>query len=137
MQLTRYVLIAVALAGCLTAQTVQVSITLKPEWHASFEKGIANLNQQRARSGQPSQTQAEFLHEAMSKVIFSIVDNLNEPVDKPAEIRQADTVVANAQLARQNLSAMMVVAAEPVTPAADPITAPQPETPPADPGPTP
>ncbi len=113
MQILRSLLIALALAGSLTAQTVQVSITLKPEWHVAFEKGIANLNQQKARSGEPSQTQAEFLYEAMSKVIFSIVDNLNEPADKPSEIRQADAVVANAQRARQDLSGMMAVPAEP------------------------
>lgn len=109
MKVLRYAVIALAIIPSLTAQTVQVSITLKPEWHKSFEKGIANLNQQRARLGKPSQTKDEFIEEAMSKVIFNIVVNMNEPADTPAEIRQADATIANAQRAKQDLWEMMAV----------------------------
>lgn len=135
MRLLRYATIALTLAGALTAQTVQVSITLKPEWHASFEKGIANLNQQRARAGKPSQTKAEFLQEAMSKVIFSIVDNLNQPGDKPSEIRQADAVVADAQRVRLELSKMMSVVIEAENTATDASPPLDPPDPPAEPTP--
>ena len=135
MKILRYTVIALALSGAMAAQTVQVSITLKPEWHASFEKGIANLNQQRARAGEPSQTKAEFLHEAMSKVVFSIVTNLNEPADRPSEIRQADAVVADAQRLRLELFKMMSVDIEAENTAPDASPPPDPPDPPAEPAP--
>ena len=103
MQVLRYAAAALLLTGGLAAQTIEVSVTLKPEWHASFEKGMANLNQRRARSSQPAQTAQEFLTEALQRIIFSIVDTQNEPADKPTAIQQADQAIALAQQARQAL----------------------------------
>ncbi len=115
MQVLRYATIVLAMASILPAQTLEVSITLKPEWHASFEKGMTNLNQRRARSGQPAQTPNEFLTEALQRIIFSIVDTQNEPADKPVAIQQAAQAIALAQRARQALAASISpVAATPV-----------------------
>ncbi len=107
LKLTRYLVLALAFTGYLAAQTLEVSITIKPEWHAAFQKGVANLNQQRARSGEPSQTPTEFLREAMAKVVFSIADNMNQPVDKPADLQKADADMAEAKRSRQELFKLM------------------------------
>ena len=118
MQVLRYAAAVLAIASILPAQTIEVSITLKPEWHASFKKGMANLNQRRARSGQPAQTPNEFLTEALQRIVFSIVDTQNESADKPVAIQQADQAIAQAQRARQALAASI---SPPSAPPAPPV----------------
>ncbi len=118
MQVLRYAAATLLLTGVLAAQTLEVSVTLKPEWHASFEKGMANLNQRRARSGQPAQTPNEFLTEALQRIVFSIVDTQNESADKPVAIQQADQAIAQAQRARQALAASI---SPPSAPPAPPV----------------
>ncbi len=125
MQVLRYAAATLLFTSILPAQTLEVSIALKPEWHASFEKGMANLNQRRARSGQPAQTPNEFLTEALQRIIFSIVDTQNEPADKPVAIQQADQAIALAQQARNELAASISPVPQP--PQVDPVEPDPPE----------
>ena len=113
MQVLRYAAATLLLTGVLAAQTIEVSVTLKPEWHASFEKGMANLNQRRVRAGKPAQTINEFLTESLQLIVFSIADTQNEPIDKPLDIQQADQAIAQAQRTRQALVKSMSPPIEP------------------------